>query len=109
MKLLRLVPAIVLIAITHPTIAADLPPIYRSYPLLRMLPTLSQLVRADETARFVDAAKGKDDQNGSEAKPWQTLTHAVEQLTPGNTRIRLRHTTLQALGGETDPRISVHV
>jgi hypothetical protein len=58
---------------------------YPSYPPLRALPTASQRPRDAGPARFVDAAKGNDAQDGSEGRPWKTLQHALKQLVPGDT------------------------
>ncbi len=36
-------------------------------------------------AVFADPSKGDDSQDGSEAHPWRTMQHAIEQLRPGQT------------------------
>lgn len=36
-------------------------------------------------AYFVDAAAGDDAHPGSEAEPWRTINHALDQLSPGDT------------------------
>lgn len=52
-----------------------------------MRPTLAprKAPLAEGPKRFVDAARGDDASDGSQAKPWKTLTHALRQLTPGDT------------------------
>lgn len=56
-----------------------------SHPPMRALPTASNRVKADGPAKFVDAAKGNDANDGSEATPWRTLNHAAPKLQPGDT------------------------
>src|SRR5688572_8181980 len=36
-------------------------------------------------AFYVDAARGDDKNDGSQAKPWRTVQHSVRQLRPGHT------------------------
>lgn len=36
-------------------------------------------------ALFVDPVQGNDQQNGSQAKPWKTIAHALLQVAPGDT------------------------
>ena len=56
-----------------------------SHPPTRPLPTASDRPMDKGPARFVDAAKGDDQNDGSQAKPWKTLQHAAAQLKPGDT------------------------
>jgi len=57
----------------------------RSHPPMRALPVASARPQADGPALFVDAAKGDDANDGSLAKPWKTLAHAIPKLQPGDT------------------------
>lgn len=59
-------------------------------------------------ARFVDATKGSDSMEGSEASPWQSLKHALRQLEPGQTLylrggIYHEHVTVSAMGTAEAP------
>jgi hypothetical protein len=56
-----------------------------SHPPMRPLPSASNRPLAKGPSYFVDPVKGADAQNGSEQKPWKTVTHAVKQLKPGDT------------------------
>ncbi len=58
---------------------------YPSHPPMRPLPTASTRPLEKGPAYFVDAARGDDTQDGSEARPWKTLRHAVKRLRPGET------------------------
>ncbi len=58
---------------------------YKSHPPLRPLPVPSQRAKADGPAFHVDATKGHDANDGSAAKPWKTLAHAVPKLKAGDT------------------------
>jgi hypothetical protein len=58
---------------------------FRSHPPLRPLPTPSQRPLAPGPARFVDAAKGNDANDGSEKAPWQTVNHALRHVVAGDT------------------------
>lgn len=49
------------------------------------LPVASDRPRADGPAKFVDAAKGSDAADGSEAKPWKTVTRSLSGLAAGET------------------------
>jgi hypothetical protein len=40
---------------------------------------------ADGPKKFVDNYRGKETNDGSEKKPWRSLTHALRQLVPGDT------------------------
>ncbi len=57
----------------------------RSHPPLRPLPVPSDRPAAAGPARFVDAARGRDAQDGGKDKPWRTINHALKQLKPGDT------------------------
>src|SRR5262249_45709637 len=58
---------------------------FLSHPPMRPLPTPSKRPLAAGPARYVDAAKGSDQHDGSEARPWRSVSHAVKQLHPGDT------------------------
>jgi MYXO-CTERM domain-containing protein len=58
---------------------------YASRPPIRPLPRPSQRPRAPGPAVFVDAARGNDMNDGSEATPWKTLGSAIPRLRPGQT------------------------
>ncbi len=58
---------------------------FLSHPPLRDLPTPSDRPLAEGNTLFVDAAKGDDEQVGSQAKPWKTINHALQQLSAGDT------------------------
>jgi hypothetical protein len=52
---------------------------------MRPLPVARKAQLAEGPKRYVDAAKGADQNAGTEALPWKTLAHALRQLTPGDT------------------------
>lgn len=52
---------------------------------MRPLPTVSTRPLAATAVRFVDATRGEDAADGTQAAPWRTLRHALRQLTPGDT------------------------
>ena len=56
-----------------------------STPPLVKLPTASERPRGEGPAKFVDAAKGDDQADGSEAKPWRTIMRALADLKAGET------------------------
>jgi hypothetical protein len=56
-----------------------------SHPPIRPLAEVSKRAKVEGPAKFVDAAKGEDANDGSEAKPWRTINHALPQLAPGDT------------------------
>jgi hypothetical protein len=58
---------------------------WRSYPPMRSLPTPTHRPRASGPAYFVDPVRGEDGQQGSEAKPFKSFTHALGRLKPGDT------------------------
>ena len=67
--------------LTSAAVAAE----FKSHPPMRALPTPSDRPKADGPARYVDAVKGDDTSDGSQAKPWKTLAHALPKLKPGDT------------------------
>lgn len=58
---------------------------YASHPPMRSTPAAPKRSLTTGPAYFVDAAKGDDANDGSEKKPWRTVTHAAGQLKPGDT------------------------
>jgi hypothetical protein len=79
-SLLRVVVLIAIATLAEAASAAVL-----SHPPMRALPTASNRAKAEGPAKFVDAGKGNDANDGSEARPWRTLAHAVPQLAAGDT------------------------
>ena len=57
----------------------------KSHPPIRTLPNVSQRPPDAGPAFFVDAAHGDDASDGSKAKPWRTIAHALQLLNPGDT------------------------
>lgn len=58
---------------------------WRSHPPLRPLQGVSTRPRTDGPARFVDGHRGDDAGDGSEAKPWRTINHALNHVAAGET------------------------
>ncbi|MCI0685513.1 MAG: hypothetical protein L0Y71_25710 [Gemmataceae bacterium] len=56
-----------------------------SHPPMRPLPEPFVQPLAKGPTLFVDAAKGDDKNDGSEAKPWKTIRHGARRLKPGDT------------------------
>lgn len=52
---------------------------------MRPLPTASKRPLEKGPTYYVDAGKGDDKQDGSEARPWKTIQHGVGRLKPGDT------------------------
>lgn len=59
--------------------------VFRSHPPMRLLPTVTASPLAGGPKLFVDAARGSDDNSGTQQAPWKTLTHALRRLKPGDT------------------------
>lgn len=97
-----------MILLLQATIAVGQVPAFRSHPPIRPLPVASTRPLGDGPAYYVDVKHGSDQGNGSQAKPWKTLAHAVRQLKPGDT-LCLRsgtyneHVKVAARGTETQP------
>lgn len=60
-------------------------PQFQSHPPMRPLATPSDRPAAKGPALYVDAVRGKDEQEGSLEKPWRTINHALKQLKAGDT------------------------
>jgi hypothetical protein len=58
---------------------------FASHPPIRPLATPTDRALASGPAFFVDPAKGLDSQDGSQARPWKTVNHAIKKLKPGAT------------------------
>jgi hypothetical protein len=67
-----------------PVFGADTAGVYASHPPIRALPTPSDRPMGEGPAFFV-APDGDDAHDGSEARPWRTLKHAIGRLRPGQT------------------------
>ncbi len=80
---------------------------YASHGSPRPLPTASDRPRGDGPAKFVDAVKGNDAAAGTEAAPWKSMQHAVQQLKPGDTLYLngkfYEHVTVELQGTEQQP------
>ncbi|MCI0704210.1 MAG: right-handed parallel beta-helix repeat-containing protein [Planctomycetia bacterium] len=96
--------SLLLAALTAPVCAAE----FASHPPMRPLPEASTRAKADGPALFVDPAKGDDGNDGSQAKPWKTLAHAIPKLKAGET-LYLRggtyyeHVTVKGTGTAKQP------
>jgi hypothetical protein len=64
---------------------AEAAPAFLSHAPLRPLPQPSKRPMANGPAKFVDAARGKDSNDGSSQHPWKTINYALKQLNPGDT------------------------
>src|SRR5262245_38321123 len=60
-------------------------PQVRSYPSLRPLPAPSIRPLDRGPAYFVDPARGDDSREGTQERPWKTVTAALRRLKPGDT------------------------
>jgi len=74
----------------------------------RPLPTASKRLMDDGPAKFVDAAQGSDQADGTKQAPWKTLTYAATQLTPGDTLylrggVYFEHPILTCVGSSDQP------
>src|SRR5262245_53918019 len=58
---------------------------FLSHAPIRPLAEVSKRPKSDGPAKFVDAAKGDDANDGGEAKPWRTINHGLPRLEPGDT------------------------
>lgn len=56
-----------------------------SHPPRRPPPSAPQRPRAEGPGHFVDAGRGSDERDGTEAAPWKTINHALKKLSPGDT------------------------
>lgn len=64
--------------------AAD-KPVFRSHPPTRPLAAPSDRALSTGPSLFVDVVRGDDCNDGAESRPWKTLSHAAQQLKPGDT------------------------
>lgn len=58
---------------------------FASHPPMRPLPGPAKAPLRQGPAYFVDAGKGDDRNDGSEAKPWKSIQHGQKRLRPGET------------------------
>jgi len=77
-------------------------------PPMRPLPQASSRPLDAGPHKYVDAAKGQDAHDGSEAKPWRTLGLALTKLAPGDTLllrggIYREHVTASCVGTREQP------
>ncbi len=81
---------------------------FASHPPVRPLPQPAATPKTDGPSKYVDPKRGSDDNPGTEARPFATLAHAVQQLKPGET-LYLRggtyyeHVTVSAQGTADQP------
>src|ERR1044072_597995 len=75
--------AALLLAVTAASAVGQ--PKFSSHAPMRPLPTATVRPLEKGTTYFVDAARGDDKQDGSEAKPFKTIQHGVNRLKPGET------------------------
>jgi hypothetical protein len=64
---------------------AEAAPQFLSHAPLRPLPQSSKRPMGNGPAKFVDAARGKDSNDGSTQRPWKSINYALRQLSPGDT------------------------
>src|SRR5436309_519490 len=82
----RLVPVLLAAALSGERIPLQAAPKrFLSHAPSRPLPAPSDRPSARGPVLYVDAARGKDEQDGSQSKPWRTINHALKQLKPGDT------------------------
>jgi hypothetical protein len=97
-----------LLAFQNLASAAETAPTIRPLSPTRPLPVASMRPKDAGPARFVDAKRGDDQNDGSEQRPWKTLQHGVRQLRPGDT-LYLRagnydeHVVVEASGTREQP------
>src|SRR5690242_18573441 len=101
---------LVLLVATHlalPSAVAE----SRSHPPVRPLPSPSTRPMDKGPARFVDATRGKDSNDGSEKNPWKTINHALTLLSAGDTlylRGGIYHENVYcAVAGKPDAPITI--
>jgi hypothetical protein len=80
-----LVPLTLPAALFVTLLTAELSRADASHPPNRPLPVPSKRPADKGPAYYTDPAKGDDTGDGSLAKPWKTLAHAVQKLQPGDT------------------------
>lgn len=76
--------ALICVAPGQSLTAAEQTPV-RSHPPMRPLPVPSNRPPAAGPGYFVNPVKGDDRGDGSRARPWKTIEHAVRRLKPGDT------------------------
>ncbi len=74
------------LALLSPAVRAQTAPQkFASHPPARPLPTAIQEPVTSGPKRFVDAGRGNDTNDGTQAAPWKTLAYAARRLQPGDT------------------------
>src|SRR5437867_9794106 len=82
---LWLTTALILVVSAQSLVAQTGTGTFASHPALRPLPELTKRPIANGPAFFVDPVHGRDDAAGIEGAPWQTINHALKQLSAGDT------------------------
>ena len=83
MRFSSCIASLLLLLLTTSSLVAQLK--YATHPPMRPLPTQTKAPIPNEPTFFVDAKKGDDANDGSQAKPWKSIQHGVHRLKPGNT------------------------
>lgn len=74
-----------LLELGNPSLAQE--PNFSSHPPTRPLPSAINRPMGRGPAYFVDSVRGNDANDGSRAKPWRSLNHAIPRLKPGDTLV----------------------
>lgn len=104
MRLIRMsLPALIVVAVSTQSFAE-----WKSHPPMRPLPAPSLRPMGTGPARYVDAVRGDDQNEGTQSSPWKSLQHSVSSIRPGETLylrggIYHEHVTVTARGDETKP------
>ena len=92
-------------------VVANEPQRFVSHPPIRELPPPPNRPMVNGPARFVDAARGNDANDGSEKSPWKSIAHALPLLDPGDTlclRSGIYHENVYcAITGRPDAPITI--
>ena len=77
-----LVASLLLLACAAPAVGQEK---FLSHSPMRPLPAATKRPLEKGPTYFVDAVKGDDKNDGSEARPWRTVQHGANRLRPGDT------------------------